>query len=146
MRIQVLCLLVCLGLSGCITALPPKVEVVSAEVTEVSEQGVRLEVALALSNPNEIAVPLPEASYTVSVQGTNDYAYVDLPARVLGPKGQQTIRLPAAFETNGEDVKGRIWDITGSVTYDPKNFLRSFLTQSGVPLPLVLFSGKGVLE
>ncbi len=133
-------------LTGCISALPPSVEVVGAEVTQQSPEGARVEVALVLSNPNNVAITLPQASYTVAVEDTGSYASVELPARVLGPKGVQSIRLPAAVVTEGQDVSGRAWRIDGSVTYEPENYLRSFLTESGVPLPLVLFSGDGELE
>ncbi|MEO0514124.1 MAG: hypothetical protein AAF086_02365 [Planctomycetota bacterium] len=133
-------------LTGCISALPPSVEVVGAQVTQQSPEGARVEVALVLSNPNKIAIPLPQASYTLAVEDVGSYAAVELPARVLGPKGVESIRLPAAVKTDGQDVSGRMWRISGSVTYEPENYLRSFLTESGVPLPLVLFSGDGVLD
>lgn len=146
MRIFVLLLIGLAGLTGCISALPPSVEVVRAQITEQSPEGARVEVSLVLSNPNNIAIPLPKASYTLAVEDAGSYASIDLPARVLGPNGVQSIRLPAALVTKGQDVSGQPWKINGSVTYEPENFLRVFLTESGVPLPLVLFSGNGVLD
>ena len=140
-------MLLCLAcLPGCISAVPPTLEVVGAEITQQSPQGARVEVALVMSNPNDVALQLPEASYTVAVGDTGSYAYIDIPGRVLGPKGVQAMRLPAAFETDGQDVSGQDWRINGSVTYAAENYLRAFLTETGVPLPLVLFSGNGVLE
>lgn len=126
--------------------MPPSLEVVGAQVTDQSPQGARVEVAVVLSNPNNVAIQLPQTSYTVAVEDAGSYAYIEIPARVLGPKGKQAISLPAAFETDGQDVSGRSWKISGSVTYAPENYLRAFLTETGVPLPLVLFSGNGVLE
>ncbi|MBB6431644.1 hypothetical protein [Algisphaera agarilytica] len=134
------------GLTGCISAVPPSLEVVGAELTQESPQGARVEVAVVMSNPNDVAIQLPEASYTLSVADAGSYAYVEIPARVLGPKGVQAIRLPAAIQTDGQALSGKSWEINGSVTYSPENYLRSFLTETGIPLPLVLFSGKGVLE
>ncbi|MEM9418558.1 MAG: hypothetical protein AAGA25_05805 [Planctomycetota bacterium] len=134
------------GLTGCISAVPPSLEVVGAEITQSSPEGTRVEVAVVMSNPNDVPIQLPEASYSVSVADAGSYAYIELPAQVLGPKGVQAMRFPAAIETDGQSLSGRAWEISGSVTYSPENYLRTFLTETGVPLPLVLFSGKGVLE
>ncbi|MEO1237115.1 MAG: hypothetical protein AAFX76_10035 [Planctomycetota bacterium] len=130
---------------GCVSALPPSVEVVGAEVIERSPEGARLEVSLVLSNPNDFTLPLPEASYTLNVAGTDGFAYVDLPSRVLGPEDAQAIRLPAAVSTRDE-LSGRRWRIIGSITFEPQNPLRRFLTESAVPLPVVLFAGNGELR
>lgn len=135
-----------LGLTGCISALPPRVEVVGAEVVEQTREGTRLEVALVLSNPNDVALPLPQASYTVSVEGVGEFSSVELPARVLGPKSAASIRLPAAIATEGRDLAGLPWRASGNLKYEPENYVRAFLSESGVPLPLALFSGRGVLE
>lgn len=139
-------IVIALALTGCISALPPSVEVVGAEVVRQTPEGARLEVALVLSNPNDVALPLPQASYTVSVEGVGDFSSVDLPARVLGPKSAESVRLPAAIATDGRDLVGLPWRASGNVRYEPENYVRAFLTESGVPLPLALFSGKGVLE
>ncbi|MEM6855428.1 MAG: hypothetical protein AAF593_13565 [Planctomycetota bacterium] len=135
-----------LALPGCISAVPPSVEVVGAEWTDQSPQGARVEVALVLSNSNNVAIQLPETSYTLAVGDTGSYAYIDIPGRVLGPKGVQALRLPAAFETDGRSISGEDWRINGTLTYAPENYLRNFLTETGVPLPLVLFSGNGTLD
>jgi len=146
MRILVLVSITLLALTGCISALPPSAEVTGVRVTEQSPEGARVEIAVLLTNPNRFAIPLPEASYTFSVGSVGSFSSVDLPARVLGPNGVQSLRLPAAIPTEGQDVSGQPWRISGSVTYQPENHLRAFLTESGIPLPLVLFSGDGVLE
>lgn len=142
-----LLVLVTLNLLGCISAHPPTVEVVGAEVTETGPDASRVEVLLMLSNPNDISLPLKQVSYQVSVEGAEPYAYVDLPARVLPPNGVQSVRLPAVVtESEGESLSGASWRVSGTVTYVPENQLRAFLTETGVPLPLALFSARGVLE
>ncbi|MEM6855929.1 MAG: hypothetical protein AAF593_16105 [Planctomycetota bacterium] len=140
-------LVLSLGLTGCISGRPPAVEVAGAEVVEATEEAARVELSLMLRNPNAVALPLPEASYSVAVSGVGSYASVELPARVLPPNGEQSVRLPAviALETV-DDLRGRAWRASGNVTYRPENAVRRFLTESGVPLPVVLFSGEGTLD
>ncbi|MEM8738568.1 MAG: hypothetical protein AAGG38_08840 [Planctomycetota bacterium] len=140
-------LLVCVGMGGCISAWPPSVEVVGAELMDQGPEGARVEVALVLSNPNDFTLPLPETNYSVSLEGTDNFASVDLPARVLGPNDAQAIRLPAAFAVQGgRDLAGARWRVSGTVTYEPQNSVRRFLTESAVPLPAVIFLGGGELE
>lgn len=134
------------GLSGCISALPLSVKVVGAEVLEQTPEGARLEVALVVSNPNKVALPLQQASYSLNIEGVGGYTSIELPARVLGPRSAQTIRLPAAIATDGREMSGMAWRASGNIKYEPENYVRAFLTESGVPLPLALFSGRGVLE
>lgn len=133
-------------LSGCISAVPPKVEVIGVQVVDQSSEGARLEVALVLTNPNDVALPLPSTSYTVSVAGVDSFSAVDLPARILGPKGTQSLTLPAAIATEGQDLAGRAWKANGTVTYNPDNGIRRFLTETGAPLPVSFFGGEGTLE
>ncbi|MEM9881668.1 MAG: hypothetical protein AAF800_01975 [Planctomycetota bacterium] len=136
-----------LGLTGCISGLPPAVEVAGAEVVETTDDAARVEVSLVLRNPNAVALPLPEASYSVALPGVGSYASVELPARVLPPNGEQSVRLPAVIALDAvDDLRGRAWRASGNVTYRPENAVRRFLTESGVPLPVVLFSGGGTLE
>ncbi|MEM7625436.1 MAG: hypothetical protein AAF333_07405 [Planctomycetota bacterium] len=134
------------GLTGCISALPPKVEVVGAQVVEQSPEGARLEIALVLTNPNDVSLPLPEATYTVSVPGVGSFDAFDLPAKILPAGGTQSVTLPVAIRTQGVDLAGRTWRANGTVTYDPDNGIRRFLTETGAPLPIAFFGGEGTLE
>lgn len=134
------------GLSGCISALPPSLDVVGAQVVEQTAEGARLEVNLVMSNPNDVALPLPETNYTVSVAGVGSYSAVDLPALVLGPKGTQSFTLPAAIATDGQSLVGKTWKASGTVTYNPDNGIRRFLTETGTPLPVAFINGEGTLE
>lgn len=144
---KVLLSLCCLiGMTGCISAAPPTVQVVGAQVVEQSPEGASLAVALVLTNPNDVALPLPEASYTLRVDGVGSYSSIELPARVIGPRSAQSLTLPAAVETDGQPLAGRAWDIDGTVTYEPENGVRRFLTETGVPLPVAFFNGDGTLD
>ena len=130
---------------GCLSARPPRVELTGAEVLEETDEGARFAIDLMLTNPNDVALPLPEVRYRFQVQGLDSYAYLDLPNRVVGPRGTQTLRLPAALATGGRSLAGRGWSISGRLQYRPDNPLRTFLTETGVPLPVALFSGSGRL-
>ena len=146
MRYGLLLLVLGFLLTGCVSVVPPRVEVVGAEVAEVSPEGARLEVGVVLSNPREVAMPLFETSYTLDVEGVGSYSYVDLPGKVINAYGAQSLMLPAAITAEGQTLAGRAWSIHGSVKYTPESRFRDFLTETGVPLPIVFFSGEGTLE
>ena len=146
MRLRYLFFLCVFGLTGCISALPPQVEVTGARLVEEGPEGARVELSVTLTNPNDVSLPLPEANYTVSLPGIGSYSYADLPARVLGPNDSQSFTLPAAIATEGQPLTGQAWRASGTVTYDPDNQVRSFLTETGVPLPIALFFADGVFE
>jgi hypothetical protein len=140
-------------LTGCISALPPTAKVVGATVTETSEQGASLEVLVEVSHDNANALPVPVVNYALVVEGVGRYEFSEKPIRVLPPRGQQVLTLPAAlaFIRDGDgsrvdSLAGRPWRISGTLVYEADSDLRSFLTESGVPLPIVLFNGRGVFE
>lgn len=134
-----------MGLVGCVGVPGPEVRVTQVRQVEASDLGARFEVSLELDNPGESPLPLPEASYRFEVDGVGDYAYLSLPARVVPPGGRQSLTLPAAIATDGRSLAERPWSISGRLQYRPESPLRSFLTETGVPLPVVFFDARGRL-
>ncbi len=118
---------------------------VELQVVNQTPAGASFAIELALTNRNDVALPLPETTYRFAVEGVGSYSFIDLPARVIGPRGTQTLTLPAAISTGGQALAGRPWTISGRVQYEPENPLRGFLTETGVPLPVAFFSGEGRL-
>jgi hypothetical protein len=134
----------CLG--GCVSFHEPGVRVTGVRQVEATDVGGRFEVALELSNEGEVPLPLPEASYRFAVRGVEDFAYIDLPALVLGPGAVQPLVLPAAIATDGQPLAGADWSVRGHIVYAPESPLRTFLTETGFPLPRANFSDRGTVE
>ena len=128
---------------GCVSLTPPEVEVTGLRPVATSQQGGRFEISLAVSNPSSTPLPLPEASYRLRIDGVGEYAYIDLPAMVVGAKQTQNLRLPAAIAGRAADLADRPWSVRGSLVYEPDRPIRKFLTETGAPLPRVLFDGEG---
>lgn len=137
-------------LSGCVSAAPPRAEVVGARVTEAAEFGVALDIILHLTSADDQPMPLPQVSYTVKLEGADEpFEAIDLPVSVIppAPGGDRILRLPAAVAVaSGQGLSGRRWSVNGTLTYSPESGLRTFLTESGLPLPVVYFSGHGQLD
>ncbi len=139
--------LAALTLTGCAFSgiKAPQARVEAVRLVEQTEQGARVEVTLALTNPNDKALPLNRTEYSVKLSEGGSYRFSDESNRTLPAKGTQTILLPAAFATDG-NINGAAYEVRGDVSYTPPGQLRRSLTESGLPLPTVNFSQKGKLE
>jgi len=135
-----------LGLGGCLGTPSPRAEVVGVDVADVSGDGTRVIVRVAVTNESDEELPLPKAEYTVSVEGVETFSYTAVPTTVvpIGEGSTSMMELPAAFA--GGDLTGREYRVSGSLTYTPPGDLRRLATDYRVPLPITLFSGRGVLE
>lgn len=139
-----------LPLGGCASVWQsveePGIAVEKVQLTQRTQEGVRVEVTVRLSNPNEIALPLVYASYGVELDGLGRFELGDQTNRTLPAKGSQVVVLPAAFALpeGSSDTQG--YSVWGSVEYVPPGQLRRVLTESGVPLPSASFSEQGRFE
>ncbi len=147
-------LLICTSLvagatGGCSMPRPlsaPKAQVRDVSVVEQTNQGARVEAVVLLTNPNKTALPLVESSYSLTVSGAGTYEWSDQVHRTLPASGRQVVVLPAVLATEGVDVRGREYEIDGSIIYKPPGQIRQLMTEAKIPLPRVHFSGKGQLE
>ena len=124
--------------------------VVDTRVVEATDTGVSLAVDLELENPNEFPLPLERVAYRVSVPGSalTAYAADGEPARTIPANGTQTLTLTAGLagapdRWRADGAAGRAWRVRGDLTYAPDRGLRTFLTETGVPLPMTSFGGEG---
>lgn len=126
----------------------PEASVVDASVVEQTAEGARVVIRVAVTNPNNVPLPLVSSSYTLDVNGTS-YAFTQPPNHTLPRRensgGKQTLELYAALPTNGQNLTGAGYRVNGSVTYQPPGEIRKVLTDSYVPLPWVSFNGEGTL-
>lgn len=124
----------------------PSAKVIHVGIPQQTDQGALVEVAVELHNPNAVPLPLVASQYTVAVDRIEPFMLDDEVHLTLPASGRQTVRLVAAFASDGENVKGRSCTVSGTITYRPPGQFRKVLTESYIPLPSVAFLGRGVLE
>jgi len=122
----------------------PPATVASVRVAQQTGEGVRLEVVVELTNPNDVALPLKSSSFSVRVGGAAA-SMSTRPNRTLPARGMQTVVLPIALAT-GESVSGAQVSVTGTITYEPPGEIRKLLTESKIPLPTTSFSYQGQIQ
>ncbi len=135
--------------AGCAEFRPisrPVVQVQAVQLAGESNEGARIQVTLLLKNPNQVALPLVSTNYRVEVPGVGGFAFGDDSNRTLPAGGTQTLVLPAAIATHGQNLKGAACQVSGSVSYNPPGMLRRLLTESGVPEPTTPFSVRRPLQ
>ncbi len=146
-----------LNVGGCkprevvpVVAKDPKLTVVSVVVERQTADGVALAITIDAENPNEEALPLMMARYTVKLDGGASVSLEESVHRTLPGSGTQkfvlTAALPLGKGETGEALWGRTCVVRGSVVYDPPGIVRRFLRETQVPAPTVSFHGKQVLE
>lgn len=125
----------------------PVASVTSARVTQSTDHGARVEVTLAIQNPNGFVLDLERMHYQLSVGGDEERAIVfrgSAPV-ALPAEDRQTLILAAAFPGRSAQP-GSAYSVSGSFTYQPPGGLRAFASESGLPLPSLRFSHRGTLE
>lgn len=138
---------------GCSIRMPqyhhvttPSAQVQSVAVTQVSEEGARIEVTVELHNPNSLALPLRVNRYTLRISDVGQVSLTDLPPVTIPANGSRRIVVPASIVTDGHPLQGRTYALEGSVTYEPPGEVRRVMTESGIPLPSAEFRGEGTLQ
>ena len=125
----------------------PRARVTEVALEDQSDHGARILVSVALSNPNDVALPLVNAGYTMRVNGASEATYADLPNRTLPALGQQIVTLPVGLSLgSGTSPRGASYLVHGSGTYEPPGEIRKLLTEARVPLPSTSFSASGTLD
>lgn len=158
------CLVACaFACAGCgsksktkIKVITPTASAATVSIVEQTGEGARLLVSLELTNPNAIALPLHKAVYTVTVAGVAAGAggaggaggavtMEDVTSLTLPANGTQKLKYPLAIVTDGQGLAGASYTVSGTVEYEPPGEVRKLLTESGVSLPKIRFSGAGEL-
>ena len=124
----------------------PTVKVTAARMAEASDDGIRMEIMLMLSNPNDEPLPLTRVRYTVRLGGAGQYEGDTRPNTTLPAGREQELILPAAVATSGAAGGGAVsYTVEGAIEYLPPGEVRELITEMGVPLPKVDFSGRGTI-
>ena len=124
----------------------PTANVADLKGTEKTDQGERVELIINIENPNDVSLPLDQASYDVWLSDGRRFSFVDRPHRTLSPDGHQQLVLAASFAKSQKPIAGQKYHIRGWVSYVPPGALRRILTRAGWPLPRARFAGSGLLK
>lgn len=142
--LSVLALALCAGVLGaCSSGNPPTFSVLSAEVTQRSDEGTLVSIDIQADNPNADPLPLPEVQYEVFIDGRRAFAGTRSPQTTLRAFGRQSFTIPAAIE--GDVPEGAPFRVSGQVRYQPPGAWRETLTDMGFGLPTSGLNGDGVV-
>ncbi|QQE11656.1 hypothetical protein JD969_19575 [Planctomycetota bacterium] len=133
-------------LFGC-TVQQPISKVTAVEITERSPIGVRMLVSVDIENPNQIALPVTNIQYSVSLQDAGTFNFTELGDITLSAGGKQSVTLPAAFALPEDaTLNGKKYTVNGQFFYRPPGELRALLDQYHLPLPISPFTASGNVE
>ena len=132
--------------TGCsIVYRPPSIAVMEATVTERTDEALRLDIELALSNPNDEPLELREFVYEVSLDGESVYTGRRAAEATLSARSEKRIALPAVIRFDGlKTVPGAAgWSVRGSVLYLTPTVLAEILLDADLYEPRAGFQGDG---
>lgn len=149
-RIVVMMAVACGLAGGCTLPRVPRVadpeaRVTGATLTEQTDEGAAFAVTVELTNPNDFALPVTIASYRVNVDGRR-YSFTGKSGASMPPTGTQTLTLRGAVPTEGADLTGAAYEVSGHVVYEKPGEVRQVLAESGWPEPRLSFSGGGTIQ
>ena len=134
---------------GCQSTKEPRLEHAAASVTERTAEGVAMSFTLDAYNDNEIALPLRDFTYTVSVGGREVFRGKRSAEATLRRKGVQQLRLPAVIALKPDEISPsgvQEFRLKGSLTYVTPGKLAELLFDSGVRVPTTGFTTTGQID
>lgn len=120
----------------------PDATVDRVERVAVTEQAAEYQIYVTVENPNEVALPLPLATYTLTVDGRS-YRTDTVPDTTLPRERPITVVLPAVIEDGATLEEGAAFEVRGWLTYHPPGQVKQFFYDLGWPMPQVMFFGQG---
>ncbi len=140
------CAAAALTLAAC--APTPKIDVVSATVTDASDEAVVVSFVLTASNTYEEGLPLQDITYTATV-GSQSVRMVRSPEATLRAAGQQSFVIPAALtipRSARESLKQVPWTLSATARYTEPGAIPRTLYDWGVRQPSANASGSGTID
>jgi hypothetical protein len=119
----------------------PNTEVLQVRKAISSAEAARYEITLRLTNPNDFALPLTNARYTLSLGGEG-YTGAALPNSTLPASGVIDVKLPAVILA---DQIGPNYTVRGDIEMLPPGQVKQLGYDMGVPQPTVPFRGSGAV-
>ncbi len=121
----------------------PEAEVEPVARLERSDDGSRVVARLRLTNPNDRELRLLRLSYAMTIPNVGTFELEQNPPVHLPAWGEQTIDLPAAFADPDGQAAERSWQVSGRITYEYEGEFRRLMTEAGLPVASMRFSGQG---
>jgi len=140
------CAMASLTIAAC--APTPKIDVVSATVTDASDDAVVVSFVLTASNTYEEGLPLQDITYTATV-GSQSVKMVRSPEATLRAAGQQSFVIPAALtipRSARESLKQVPWTLSATARYTEPGAIPRTLYDWGVRQPSASTSGSGTID
>jgi len=138
------------ALSGCTGFRAPRIEVLGAKVVEVTDEAIRVDIALDLINPNAEPLELREITYSFTIDGTRTFQGKRSAQATLPSTGANRLNIPAVvrfdragWETTRPDEAS--WSVTGSLVYLAPGALAEILLDINVRTPKAPFRGTGTV-
>lgn len=131
---------------GCSSYRAPRLEIVSATVTEMTSDGAALSFDLTATNPNAVALPLRGVEYRLLLGGREVFSGVRAAEATLAAGSTQTITLPASVPAAEVPPGASPYTLEGRVTYITPGALAETLFDLGVRRPRAGFGGRGTVE
>lgn len=146
-----LLLSLCALLSACGIGQAPRIDVVSATLTDQTDVAAGIDVELRLRNPNaDDSLPLLDFEYTVSLDGQQVYEGRREAQATLSPDSVRVLSVPAVLvydKTTWRPDSGTMprVAITGQLKYRTPGTIADLLFDFGVRKPKVRFAGEQTL-
>ncbi|MEM9166525.1 MAG: LEA type 2 family protein [Planctomycetota bacterium] len=136
------------ALQGCSRYADPSVAVERITLTDRSAEAAVLDIELAATNTNEVALPLRTVEYTLRLDGDVVFRGTRSAEATLRRVGTQPIVLPAAIrlDRHPAPASGMRYRLTGRMKYVTPGEIAQRLFDAGVRRPTVRFAQEGVLE
>jgi LEA14-like dessication related protein len=138
------------ALAGCAGFRAPRIEVLDATVVEVTDEAMRVDIALDLSNPNAEPLELREITYAFTIDGTRTFSGKRSAQATLPSTGTNRLNIPAVVRwdrTGWEETRPDTsnWSVNGSVVYLVPSPLAEILLDINVRKPRAPFRGTGTV-
>ncbi len=117
---------------------PPSAEVLGVTVVDADDRATSFEAAVRLSNPNDVELPIESVRLRLVGPGGETFASDALPTVSMPPMGSQVMRVRGVLVGAGDELVGERVAVSVSVRWIPPGEVRAILTESGVPLPVVV--------
>jgi len=121
----------------------PTTDVLRVDLVETSAAAGQYDILVTLINPNDFELPMPHASYQLTVAG-HTYSGDAVPNATMPAQGQVNMKLPAVIHS-GDLQLGQPFEVTGTAKMNPPGQIRMLMYELGIPMPTVNFSGQGTV-
>ncbi len=133
------------GTAGCATVKGPHIQVIDAEIVEMTDEAASLSFLLELQNNNDQPLPLREFKYNLIANGKSVFQSRRSAEATIPQNSSYALLLPAVltYEKFGGVPNGVITCVlSGELTYVDPGTLSEVLLDMEIRVPSVNFSGS----